>query len=59
MDTAVFLAKSCFAGGSAACAAELATLPLDTAKVRLQVQDNTSKRPYTGLVDCARRMTVE
>jgi hypothetical protein len=47
-----------FAASSAAAAmAEVITLPLDVAKVRLQVQQVPPK--YTGFVDCVRKTAAE
>lgn len=44
-------------GGISGCIAEIATIPLDTAKVRLQVQSNQGK--YRGLLHCVRTMAAE
>jgi solute carrier family 25 uncoupling protein 8/9 len=44
-------------GGIAGSVAEIATIPLDTAKVRLQIQSNTGK--YRGMFHCMRTMLVE
>ena len=33
--------------------------PIDTAKSRIQAQSKTSRLPYTGLVNCLRRLAVE
>ena len=41
-------------GGTAACIAEVITIPLDTAKVRLQVQGENKK--YKGMSHCIRTM---
>lgn len=38
-------------GGAASCTAEIATLPIDMAKVRLQLQSNGPK-VYTNMFDC-------
>ena len=37
-------------GGLAACVAELVTLPIDTAKVRLQIQKSSSAQPSAASV---------
>eukprot|EP00002_Diphylleia_rotans_P009536 TRINITY_DN1990_c0_g1_i1.p1 TRINITY_DN1990_c0_g1~~TRINITY_DN1990_c0_g1_i1.p1 ORF type:complete len:306 (+),score=58.29 TRINITY_DN1990_c0_g1_i1:50-967(+) len=50
------------AAGSAACVAEIVTIPIDTAKVRLQIQGNVapgSVPKYAGMVDCLRKIAVE
>lgn len=44
-------------GGTAACIAEVLTIPLDTAKVRLQVQGAGGK--YNGMLHCVRTMAME
>ena len=44
-------------GGIAGSVAEIATIPLDTAKVRLQIQSNTGK--YKGMFHCMRTMLAE
>jgi solute carrier family 25 uncoupling protein 8/9 len=44
------------------CIAEVATIPLDTAKVRLQIQGSSPKPgvvPYTSMVNCMARMMRE
>ena len=51
-------------GGFAAVSAEIATFPVDTAKVRLQLQGQTkdhrwSKMRYTGTVHCLACITKE
>jgi hypothetical protein len=43
-------------GGVAGCIAEIATIPLDTAKVRLQVQSNQGK--YHGMLHCIKTMAA-
>ena len=44
-------------GGTAACIAEVITIPLDTAKVRLQVQGSATK--YHGMFHCITTMVKE
>ena len=44
-------------GGTAACIAEVITIPLDTAKVRLQVQGSAAK--YNGMFHCITTMVRE
>jgi solute carrier family 25 uncoupling protein 8/9 len=44
-------------GGISGGVAEIAPIPLDTAKVRLQVQSNTGK--YRGMFHCVRTMASE
>ena len=44
-------------GGVAGSIAEILTIPLDTAKVRLQVQSAGGK--YTGMLHCIRTMAAE
>jgi solute carrier family 25 uncoupling protein 8/9 len=44
-------------GGIAGCIAEIATIPLDTAKVRLQVQTEQAK--YKGMFHCIKTMAAE
>ena len=44
-------------GGVAASIAEIVTIPLDTAKVRLQVQGVGGQ--YHGMLHCVRTMAVE
>lgn len=44
-------------GGLAGSIAEIATIPLDTAKVRLQVQTQQAK--YKGLLHCVKTMAAE
>ncbi len=44
-------------GGVAGCIAEIATIPLDTAKVRLQVQSNQGK--YRGMLHCIKTMAAQ
>ena len=41
--------------GTAASWGEFCTIPFDTAKVRLQLQDGNHPQ-YSGLVDCLRKM---
>mmetsp|Transcript_19347 Transcript_19347/g.16564 ORF Transcript_19347/g.16564 Transcript_19347/m.16564 type:complete len:84 (+) Transcript_19347:61-312(+) len=49
-------------GGLAASIAEVLTIPLDTAKVRLQVQGKVASGTgthYNGLFDCVRKIAAE
>jgi len=58
---AFLLFKRWLGAGAAMSIAEV-TLPIDTAKVRLQIQSKGAAggaRPYTGLADCLRRMAAE
>ncbi|XXQ39280.1 Mitochondrial carrier protein [Plasmodiophora brassicae] len=47
------------ASGVAACVAEVATIPIDTAKVRLQIQAGRSGGVYTGLFQTVARIAVD
>jgi hypothetical protein len=42
-----------------ACWAEFTTLPIDTAKVRLQVQSGAAGGKYKGFIDCLRVVSKE
>jgi solute carrier family 25 (mitochondrial uncoupling protein), member 8/9 len=57
------VAKNLFAAGSAACIAEIVSLPLDTAKVRLQLQGAGIKAgepvKYTNIMQTVRTIAVE
>jgi solute carrier family 25 (mitochondrial uncoupling protein), member 8/9 len=44
-------------GGAAACWAEVCTIPLDTIKVRLQIQGQTKK--YSGMLNCLTTVVAE
>ena len=46
-------------GGTAASIAEILTIPLDTAKVRLQVQAGGAGSKYNGMFHCIKTMAVE
>ena len=47
-------------GGTAACIAEIFTIPLDTAKVRLQIQgEKGAEKKYKGMFHCIKTMAVE
>jgi len=55
-------AKNAVAAATAGCIAETSTLPLDTVKVRLQLQGQNLgevKVQYTGMANCLSRITVE
>ena len=59
-------AKRAFAAAIATSTAEICTIPIDTAKVRLQIQGQLGKGkgvgdrlPYTGMLNCLRRISVE
>lgn len=64
-NTDVFeLLKGFAAAGTAACIAEAVTIPIDTAKVRLQLQGGLAVAgkqtgAYSGTVDCIRRICVD
>lgn len=46
--------------GAGASWGEFCTIPFDTAKVRLQLQDKSHGKPeYSGLVDCLRKMVTQ
>lgn len=45
-------------GGVAASIAEIATIPLDTAKVRLQIQSGGQVK-YHGMLHCIRTIAAE
>lgn len=53
------LPASMFSGGLAACIAETATISIDTAKVRLQLQVNSTNPKYTGMLNCLTTMVRE
>jgi len=58
------LYKRWFAGAMAASTAELFSLPFDTGKVRLQIQDKAKlleqgKVPYSGMINVISRMVKE
>ena len=49
---------------TAACIAEIATIPIDTVKVRLQIQNRTGLAPgaalkYNGFLGTAKTITAE
>lgn len=46
-------------GGTAASIAEILTIPLDTAKVRLQVQAGGASSQYNGMFHCIKTMALE
>lgn len=46
-------------GGVAGSIAEIATIPLDTAKVRLQLQGQSGQTPkYTGMLNCIKTIVA-
>lgn len=56
--------KPFFYGGVAACVAEAATFPIDTAKTRLQLQGQVKDlrhqtTPYRGMLHCWQRVAAE
>ena len=55
------LARNVGMAAFSACVAETITLPLDTAKVRLQLQNTTGEGPlrYNGLIGTARTVMAE
>ena len=57
---AYMFTKRWLAAGTAMSIAEVCTIPFDTAKVRLQVQNTQATgKPYTGMVNCLTRMASE
>lgn len=56
-----YFLKSVAQGAFAACVAEIITLPLDTAKVRLQIQkvEPGQKPRYSGLIGTAKTIAAE
>ncbi len=58
-----YLFKNFTMGATAACIAELITLPIDTAKVRMQIQerslDPNHVLKYNGFVGTTRTMIME
>lgn len=55
--------KRWMVAGAAMSTAELLTIPIDTAKVRLQMQNKagaaSAAKPYTSMFDCLKRMAAE
>lgn len=61
-SAAVFFAKNFLSASFSACVAETLTLPIDTAKVRLQIQakSNTEGAPkYSGFIGTMRTVARE
>jgi solute carrier family 25 uncoupling protein 8/9 len=55
--------KNLIAASTAGCVAEIATIPIDTAKVRLQIQgknlDPTQKPKYSGFMGTMKTISAE
>lgn len=61
-DASVLFLKRWLVAGAAMSTAELMTIPIDTAKVRLQLQGQTAtagSKPYTSMFNCLSRMAAE
>lgn len=58
-----FFLKNVFAASTAACVAEIATIPIDTAKVRLQIQgksaDPSIQPKYSGFMGTMKTIAAE
>lgn len=57
-----FFMKNLLAASTAGCVAEIATIPIDTAKVRLQIQgkaDPNIKPKYSGFMGTMKTIAAE